>query len=58
METKSEIRAEIRQQIKVMDQSVESLLDWAESDASDDRNLIEKLTQLQYAFNTFLTMID
>jgi hypothetical protein len=55
--TATEIRAEVREQVKKMDDEISSLLDWAEEDASDDADLIRHLTHLQSACESFLTFV-
>ena len=54
----NEIRAEIRREVQEMDRTVASLVDWAEDEAQEDRDLIRHLLSLQFAMNSFLTMID
>lgn len=52
-----EVREEIRIQVKAMDSMIESLLDWAEEEASADTVLIEKLKALSFATDSFLTLV-
>jgi hypothetical protein len=55
--TQSQIRADIIEEIKAVDDTISSLLDWAEADAADDDDLIRHLTHLQSAVGSFLTFI-